>query len=39
MWEHGAKVREVIELLERTAGPDDNVLLAFRRLGEDSRQG
>src|SRR5271156_2876722 len=34
MWEHGAKVSEVVELHERTARPDDNVLLAFRRLGE-----
>src|SRR5277367_3001990 len=36
MWEHGAKVSEVVELHERTARPDDNVLLAFRRLCEDS---
>src|SRR5271154_6123091 len=31
-----AKVSEVVELHERTARPDDNVLLAFRRLCEDS---
>jgi hypothetical protein len=36
MWEHGAKVSEVVELHERTARPDDIVLRAFRRLGEDS---